>query len=111
MPAAARMALEVVPNRGRIQLDTAQGILHVCTWQPTRPLDYNDAGLLYFARYHRRVERAEVPVLRKTSARCCAVADREMCARPRTAEIRRARDGRRMARVITLKRRITGDGK
>ncbi|HLJ51551.1 MAG TPA: Pnap_2097 family protein [Bryobacteraceae bacterium] len=107
---------------------SAQPILSGCTWQPTLTLDYNGAGLLYFARFHELVERGEVALLGESSEACYAVENRETYyfanmnpgegvtvaftdllntdqARRHQAEIRHASDGRLMSRVITSKKR------
>ncbi len=105
-----------------------EAVHHECAWQPTLALDYNGAGLLYFARYHQIVERAEASVAGESAEVSYALQRRETyyfgnlnagesvtvglseissAGRPRRhqAEIRRSKDGRLMARVITVKKR------
>ena len=97
-------------------------------WQPALALDYNGAGLLYFARYHQLVERAEVAWFGETADSCYGLNRRETYyfanlspgeavrvgfqkafdadgIRRHEAEIRCAGDGRLMARVLTSKAR------
>jgi probable biosynthetic protein (TIGR04099 family) len=104
-------------------------IVHSCTWLPTLALDFNGARLLYFARYHQIVERAESSAFGETLETCYALQRRETCYfanldpgesvtvslsevksadafRRHQAEISRVRDGRLMARVVTCKRRF-----
>jgi probable biosynthetic protein (TIGR04099 family) len=130
-PGFSRDTISDLEGRFRGQNKNCGGepaILHVCTWQPTLALDYNGARLLYFARYHHIVERAEASVFSESFEACYAVECREIyyfanldpgeevtvgfteiCStdwlRRHRAEIRRARDGRLMARVITAKKR------
>lgn len=101
---------------------------YVCTWQPTLALDYNGARLLYFARYHQILERAEVSVFGERMDDCYSLERRETYylmnldpgesvtvgftevstagpSRCYQAEIRRSRDGRLMARIVTHKKR------
>jgi probable biosynthetic protein (TIGR04099 family) len=111
-----------------------KAVQHECSWQPTLALDYNGAGLLYFARYHQIVERAEASVAGESADVSYALQRRETyyfanldagesvtvglseissAGRPRQhqAEIRRSRDGRLMARIITVKKRRASAGK
>ena len=110
-----------------------RALQHECAWQPTLALDYNGAGLLYFARYHQIVERAEASVAGESADVSYALERRETyyfgnldagesvtvglsevssAGRPRRhqAEIRRSRDGRLMARIVTVKKRRASAG-
>jgi probable biosynthetic protein (TIGR04099 family) len=105
--------------------------LPMLSFRPTLALDFNGARLLYFARYHQFIERAETELLGEETDQCYSIKERSLLyfsninpgesvsvsfsslldsptERKSTADLVRTIDRKLLARVTTVKQRVNG---
>lgn len=103
--------------------------LPMLSFRPTLALDFNGARLLYFARYHQFVERAEIELLGEEAGQCYSTKERSLLyfsninpgesisvsfsllldsptERKSTADLVRTIDRKLLARITTAKQRV-----